>query len=324
MKKFVFKSSLYVILILITLEAIVRVFHLTKDYPTRYVDKFGVEKWMPDQEGYSVTGIRIQNFSKFHINDFGFNSYREFKPSKDKAEIALVGDSFIEGFHQNYYNSLGKKIENQLNGIEVYEYGYAGYDLADELHLIHQYKNQFDLIDYVIIGLRFDDDLTRDAYHVIQDRMRLQSPLYKAIRNIKLLVYLQTIGAFDGPREFINKILAVISKPNGDPKIHSHEDALQIRKDLEQTYINNFKTLITTYGYDKTRFTFLLDASITSPEFLNYLQENHFKYIDFSETLKTSKMPSTLIYDQHWNNHGRTLIAQLIAHYIHSESNQVK
>ena len=127
------------------LEIWVRVFHLTKDYPVRYIDEFGVEKWMPNQDGFSVTGNRRQNFSEYHINNFGYNSYREYNPSKDKVEIALVGDSFVEGFHQNYYNSTGKKIEKILNGIEVYEFGYAGYDLADELHLIHQYQSTFNL-----------------------------------------------------------------------------------------------------------------------------------------------------------------------------------
>ena len=98
-----------------------RAFHLTKDYPSRYVDEFGVEKWMPNQNGMSVTGIRRQNFSEFKINKSGFNSYREFTPTEDKTEIALVGDSFIEGFHQHYYNSIGKKIENKLKLGEIYQ-----------------------------------------------------------------------------------------------------------------------------------------------------------------------------------------------------------
>jgi hypothetical protein len=40
----------------------------------------------------------------------GFNSHREFfTPSEDKFEIALIGDSCIEGFHQDFYDSTGKK-----------------------------------------------------------------------------------------------------------------------------------------------------------------------------------------------------------------------
>ena len=114
-----------------------------------------LKKWVPNQNGFSVTGNRRQNFSEYKINNSGYNSYREFNPTANKTELALVGDSFIEGFHQNYYNSIGKKIEQQFADIEVYEYGYAGYDFADQLHLVHSYKEQFDHIDQVILGIKF-------------------------------------------------------------------------------------------------------------------------------------------------------------------------
>uniref|UniRef100_UPI004047BC0C hypothetical protein n=1 Tax=Mariniflexile sp. TaxID=1979402 RepID=UPI004047BC0C len=309
MKKLVFKICIYTILILLALEIWVRVFHLTKDYPVRYVDEYGVEKWVPNQNGYSVTGNRRQNFSEYHINKFGYNSYREFNPSKDKVEIALVGDSFIEGFHQNYYHSIGKKIENKLKGVEVYEYGYAGYDLADQLHLISQYKKQFDLIDYVVLGLKFENDLTRGEYNVVQERMALETPIYKALRQIKLLVYLQNIGAFDSPRELVSKLLSA-------KKSHQHtltkEEEEELQKELETKYIENFESLIKTHGFDKTRFVFLLDAKKTPGLFLNYLNGHGFKFIDFSQAMNESKTPTTLIYDKHWNNRGRNIIADVI------------
>lgn len=314
MKKLFLKIIMYSVLILLVLESIIRIFHLTKDYPTRYVDQYGVEKWVPDQNGYSVTGIRRQNFSEYHINDFGYNSYREFRPTKDRVEIALVGDSFIEGFHQNYYNSIGKKIENQLDSIQVYEFGYAGYDFADELHLIEEYQSTFDLIDHVFIGMKFENDLTRGDYSILEERMKLESPLYKSLRQIKLLVYLQNIGAFDAARELTRKILSLgmhAEKANKQGKTD-----LEIKNELRKTYLQNFEKLIKTYGFDKTRFTFLLNTEKTPDLFLQYLDDHGFEYLDFSKTLNQSKRPTTLIYDMHWNNHGRTLIAHLIANYI--------
>ncbi|WP_100611529.1 hypothetical protein [Confluentibacter lentus] len=313
MKKLFFKIFIYSILILLALEVYIRVFHLTKDYPVRYVDEFGVEKWMPNQEGYSVTGNRRQNFSEYKINSFGYNSYREFSPSKDKVEIALVGDSFIEGFHQNYYNSIGSKIENKLNGVEVYEYGYAGYDLADQLHLISQYKEHFNLIDHVILGIKFENDLTRGEYHIVKERMALESPFNKALRQIKLLVYLNSIGILDTPKDLVKKLFS--NNKEKAPKVSKLEEDKQ-QKALEVEYLENFKSLIKIYGFDKNRFVFLLDSEKTPELFLNYLNEYDYKYIDFSKTLKKSKRPTTLIYDMHWNNNGRTLIAELITNYV--------
>jgi hypothetical protein len=317
MKQIFIKTVIYGILILVTLELIVRIFHLTKDYPARYVDEFGVEKWVPNQNGYSVTGNRRQNFSEYHINNFGYNSYREYKPTKDKIEIALVGDSFIEGFHQNYNNSIGKKIEKELNGIEVYEYGYAGYDLADQLHLINQYKNQFELIDYVILGIKFENDLTRGEYNVVKERMVLESPMYKALRQIKLLVYLKNIGAFDAPRELVRKLLSG-GVNNHQQKLTKIEEE-KFQKEREIKYIKNFESLINRYGFDKSKFTFLMDVSTSPTVFVNYLKNHNFKYLDFSETLKKTKRPTTLIYDMHWNNHGRDLIAKLISKNIQKD-----
>ncbi|OEK08547.1 hypothetical protein A8C32_03590 [Flavivirga aquatica] len=317
MKKIIIKSALYIILILISLEFIVRVFHLNKDNPSRFVDEYKVEKWIPNQEGYSVTGNRRQNFSKFYINSFGYNSYREFTPSKDKIELALVGDSFIEGFHQNYYNSIGKKIEDKLVDTEVYEYGYAGYDLADQLHLIYAYKETFDLIDHVVLGLKFKNDLNRGEYHVVQDRMHLESPLYKKARRIKLLVYAQNIGVLAPLWKLAGRLASIGKKKK--PYVHQKKETKQDLEIKHATYIKNFQNLIDIYGFDKERFMLLIDKGITPQVFLNYLDDNNFKYIDFSQSFNESKKPTTLIYDRHWNNHGRNLVAGVIYNYIKDE-----
>jgi hypothetical protein len=73
MKKLIIKSILYVFLILIVLEGLVRVFHLGKDTPNRFLDEYKVEKWKPNQNGFSVTGNRRQNFSKYHFNTTGIH-----------------------------------------------------------------------------------------------------------------------------------------------------------------------------------------------------------------------------------------------------------
>ena len=140
MKKFILKSFGYIFLILLLLEALVRVFHLYTEDPPRFIDELGVEKRVPDNTGYAVTGNRNQNYSEFKINKAGFNSHREFTPRPGKFEVALVGDSFIEGFHQDYTSSTGQRVEQKVKGIEVYEYGYAGYDFANQMHLVHAYS----------------------------------------------------------------------------------------------------------------------------------------------------------------------------------------
>lgn len=306
MIKVLLKLGVYIILILIILEVLVRVFHLHNDMPVRHTGTDGTYKWIPGQQGYTVYGNRRQNFAEYKINKSGFNSYREFKPTKEGKEIALIGDSFIEGFHQNYYNSIGKKIENEIKGVEVYEYGHSSNDLADQLYLIHSNKSIFELIDHVIIGIKYKNDLARDEYKFIE-----RKPFFPLLRNSKLVVYLLNIGITDPIKEIHSKLRNLKSNA---PKINDEPIS-----DNDSLYLENFKVLINRYDFDKTKVAFLLDTRVTNQNFINYLEKQNINYIDYSISFEKSKKPTDLIYDMHWNNNGRTIIASDIIDYINAK-----
>ena len=321
MVKLLTKIGLYTIAVILLLEVIVRVLHLAKDTPIRYIDEHKVEKWVPKQTGYSVTGNRNQNLCPYKINNFGYNSFREFNPTANKTEIAIVGDSFIQGFHQDYNNSIGKKIENSLPNIEVYEYGYAGYDFADQLHLINAYKKDFDLINYVVVYLNFEDDLLRDKYKVVHERLAVQSPKNLMIKKCKLLVYIKSIGLLDPPIKFVSKLIAYATRDN-KTTIQTNKNSNTAEKNKTTQYITNFNNLVELYGFNKSRYSLLLDSRNTPKEFINYLNINNFHIIDFSKAFKAVNTPTTLVYDQHWNNLGRNLIAEEITKNYKLRSNQ--
>lgn len=316
MKKFILKIVLYIFLILVVLEITVRIFHLYTEDPPRYIDIYGVEKRVPGNRGYAVTGNRNQDVAEFHINNAGFNSYRDYLPTKDKFEIALIGDSFIEGFHQNYYNSIGKKIEDRLKGAEVYEYGYSGYDLANQLQLINAYQKDFELIDEVILYMNYKNDLARGEYKPDTARIAmLSSPLFKIRNHIKLLAYGSKIGILEPIKHLVTgKAFNINAKGYKTNEIETETPGEKLERD--QRYLANFKNLVELYGYDKTKTTLLLDSTKTSKSFLDYCDANGYKYIDFSNIFKESTKATTLIYDWHWNDHGRELIAQVISGYI--------
>jgi hypothetical protein len=311
MKKLFLKSLLYLFLIIICLELLVRLFHLYTDVPTRIIDNKGVEKSLPNQTGYAVTGNRRQNFSKYHINNSGFNSYREFKPTKEKIEIAVIGDSFIEGMHQDYFDSTGKKLERKLKNVEVYEYGYAGYDLSNQLYLINAYKEDFELIDHIIIYFKYQNDLFKGSYTPNNERIALlKSPLFRIRDEFKLLKYVSDNGIIDPIKTFVINLTRKI-KINELQKDKKEE---QLDKDL--IYLENFKKLVSTYGFDKQKISFLLNSKTTSKVFLDYCKLNGYQIIDFADAIENSKRRTTLIYDMHWNNYGRELVASVIADYF--------
>ena len=306
MLKLISKIALYAFLSLIILEILVRAFHLYNDRPERFVDEDSLNKWVPGQEGYSVYGNRRQVFTKYHINSAGYNSYREFISSKDSIEVALIGDSFIEGFHQNYDNSIGKKIERDLDHkVQVYEYGHSANDLADQLYTIYSHPDEFRLIDYYVISIRYEDDLTRGEYKPIN-----RVPGYAYLKYSKLLVYAQDIGLIDPVKKLAAKILGF--RKRNSKKIETAKKEI----DLDNLYLNNFKNLVEDYNLDKSKSTFLLDGSITNQKFLDYLKAENIDFIDYSKVFYNDNVPKTLIFDQHWNDKGRSLIAGMIADYV--------
>ena len=317
MKKFILKSVLYIFLILLLLEGLVRILHLYTEDPPRFIDEYGVEKRMPDEKGYAVTGNRNQNFSEFSINKAGFNSHREFEPGADTYEVALVGDSFIEGFHQDYDFSIGKQIEDKLSDVAIFQYGYAGYDFANQMHLVHAYADDFELIDDIILYLNYENDLGRGKYEPNHARISmLSSTVFKIRDNIKLLSYGSKIGIVEPLKK-----LAQGGKAFGDTEdayknntLKEDDETKQKKKDAES--IDNFISLINLYGLDKSKTAILLDSRTTSFRFIDFLNEKHIRYIDFAERFEQSERPTNLIYDKHWNPHGRELISEEIVDYI--------
>lgn len=317
MKTFFLKIILYSALIFIMLEIAVRVLHLYNEFPTFIINDHNVKTYAPNQNGYTVTGNRVMNFAEYNINKSGFNSFREFVPTDNKTEVAIIGDSFIEGLHQNYYNSISKKVEQKLkDSVDVFQYGHSGYDFADQLHLVSAYKEKFEMIDYIIYYMKFENDLKRDFYEPDQYWVDSQYFLTRRIgKKLKLFNYINTIGLMEPLRNLrsnmVNNIRNLLNPPH-DQSTHTSAD----QEEINLKYLGNFKKLIEIFGFDKTKTAILLDSRTTSKSFLDYCDSMGYRYIDFSKELESSKIPTTLIYDMHWNNHGRDIIARVIANYI--------
>lgn len=310
MKKLFGKIGLYVFLILLALEGLVRVFHLYNELPVEWIADDGIVKWVPLQKGVSVYGNRRQHTAEYSINDSGYNSYREFNPTKEDFELAFLGDSYIEGFHQDYNNSTGRKIENKMPDIEVYEFGHSANDFADQIYLIDKNKALFNLIDHIIIRIKYEKDFKRGEY-----KFKEKKPFFPWLRHSKLVVYLLKIGITDSVKKIHQNILNLKKSLSRSAKISSDKK----KDDVDFKNLSNFKSLIRKYNFDKSKTTLLLDGRKTDSLFMEYLIENEIKFIDYSLTFeKENSKPQTLIYDAHWNDFGRELIAEDISDYLNN------
>ncbi|MGB6152199.1 MAG: hypothetical protein WBG48_09420, partial [Pricia sp.] len=142
------------------------------------------------------------------------------------------------------------------------------------------------------------------------------STVFKIRDNIKLLAYGSKIGIVEPLKKLAQGGDAFGDTEDAykDNALNEENEAKQKEKDAE--YIENFKSLIRLYGFDKSKTAILLDSRTTSSRFLDFLGQEGIRYIDFAKRFKQSDQPTNLIYDHHWNSHGRELIAEEIAAYI--------
>lgn len=319
MKKLFLKIGLYAVLILIMLELIVRALHLHSDSPKRMIDDRGVEKNIPLQTGFNVTGNRKQNAKQYHINAKGFNSINDKVGSKATYDIALIGDSYIEGFHEDTHNSIGRMVERNLDTVNVIEYGCSGYDMADQLHLVKAYEKEFQQIDKIIFYLKFENDLERSVYEPNYQRLAKLNSLYYKIKNgSKLLVYAANLGLLANFSGFVKENLRF----NDSSQNTDFEKTTSNTTGTDKKRINNFKSLIAHHGFDTERFVLLLDTRVTSKNFINFCTENKIVFIDFADSFTNTDAATDYGYDMHWNTYGRELIAKKISKHLlkpHSE-----
>ena len=178
--------------------------------------------------------------------------------------------------------------------------------MADQLHLINAYKDEFKLIDKIYIKLKFSNDLQRDEYTIMTSRLNMESKLNKTLKKSKLLTYFAEIGILDSPRKLMGDALFKLKggkRVINPPKSKKFQDSL---------YLNNFIRLVALYGYDKNKTTLLMDKSETSILFLDYLDQHGYDYIDFGNRLNNADKKTTLVYDKHWNDYGRKLISEIV------------
>lgn len=149
MKKFLLKTALYIILVFVILEFLVRTFNFHGDR-ILHANINNDYLLKPYQKGTFVRGTFGEIRSSFSINPQGFNSIRDYKKDEksQKKKIALIGSSFIEGLHTNVENSIGRLLEKKFNqDIIIHEYGVGGSGSGDYELMYEKYNlSKYDLV----------------------------------------------------------------------------------------------------------------------------------------------------------------------------------
>jgi hypothetical protein len=111
MKQFLIKIAIILVLSVLFLEVLVRVLGLAGIT----IPEENINNNVLFLRNYSSTWTKggfSEIKSTFHINNQGWNSIVDFDSLKDENyNIAIIGDSYIEGFHENVETSIGRRLE---------------------------------------------------------------------------------------------------------------------------------------------------------------------------------------------------------------------
>lgn len=139
----------------------------------RFNPRSGVLKFdtARSRKGTFTRGELAQIQGKWRINDAGWNSPVEYDSAGESPLIAVIGDSYIEGFHVGQGNRLPDLLRGALGSIRVYSFGISGASLSQYLHLLREEVSPYDpdLVVITIVHNDFHESIRfvhGDPYHV--------------------------------------------------------------------------------------------------------------------------------------------------------------
>ena len=317
MIKLIIKTIIFSVFTLFIFEIYIRIFHLYDDVPRVHLDSNKLLIYKPNQSGSYNFGNRKEVDSKYLINSSGYNSTIEYDFKKSIPKIALIGDSYIEGFHQDVNNSIGRIFE-RLAGYQCYEYGISGWNFYDYLNLISSDSNQFNQFEYIFINLNPSDLQYSLQYYLKSDDSKLKvdkqnSFAYKYIySNIKLISSANQMGIFNNFR----KKVKIFSKNNQFEL--DNKDITELSNN--NTQLKNFNEIVNYFNISiyNEKLIFLFNSNLKYEESLLSVIKERYNFINLSTPFNKSEELPYFRFDKHWNSKGRLLVAKEILHKINN------
>ncbi|GGW63264.1 hypothetical protein GCM10008085_13910 [Winogradskyella epiphytica] len=271
--------------------------HATSDIPRRTIDKFGIQKYYPNQTGYWQGGSH-----QWMINKLGWPGQL---PNSYDNLIAIVGDSFIENFmnpsacHQSFilkkempaYNFL-EAARSGVTLIESLEISKHIDTLNPKTILIHTGSSD---IYESISEIKYQTDVTQlSTDDKVLQRGKLKSPgLKKVLYSWKLLYYFYNRFPLNLT---INSTKSTENRTIVRSKFEIHETRVRILLD----YIKDH------YNLDNKIFVFKPSSEKDLVDMFKSLGLNTI-ILDSSE-----ESSWTFDYDSHWTCYGHERVANQI------------
>lgn len=246
MKRFLKNIILFLLVVIVIGEIVVRVTHTMADIPQRTIDEHGIQKYFPNQDGYWKGGDH-----KWVINKLGWPG--ELPQSFDNL-IMVIGDSFIENFMNPNECHQSAFLKENMEAYNFMEAGRSGVSLIeameisrqiDSLQPIHSliYVNNEDFYESITQVKPMSDITQLDIKTNTIKYGEMKAPgLKKILYSWKLMYYLYN-------RFSLSNIINTNPKPetvttNTEAKTDYTNEIQQLTKYIKQNYTTSDKTLV--------------------------------------------------------------------------------
>ena len=303
MKKFIRNIIFFFILALIVGELVVRFTHAMSDIPQRTINEEGIQKYLPNQEGYWKGGDH-----KWTINQLGWPGEL---PDSYQDLIIIIGDSYIENFmnpndcHQSVF------LKYYMPGYNFLETGRSGVSFIEALEISKHndslnprqtliYVNNNDFYESVV-EVKPMNDITQFSLKtksVVDGKMKAPG-LKKILYNWKLLYY------------FYNRFPLYASIE--DPKDEDDSDISEIT--TVNTYAKNeiselMNFVVDNYNIDDKTLVFNPNSNLF---LIDICRQSGFKVIVLDSS---NDKDWTFDYDSHWTCYGHQQVASQVSNTL--------
>jgi hypothetical protein len=195
MKQFLIKLTFFVFIFCIISEIVIRIFHLAPDIPERFEDKYGIQRYKPDQSGYFTKAKKPWN-----VNKYGWVGVADIK--KDTI-ISIIGDSYIENLMNPIECNQGSILNSLLPNYSYFEAGRSGVTFIEAMEISRildieiapkyqlLYLSESDFYESISEIKMYSDRFQVSVENQKIIASKLQNVDYKkTLYNIKLLYYL--------------------------------------------------------------------------------------------------------------------------------------
>jgi hypothetical protein len=156
--------SISVLACFLILEVFFRVAIPAAERPNVFFDEaFKLAKYDANAgTGLYTIGFDAHIQGLWSINNHGWNASYDFVKKENQSQIAVIGDSFVEGFQVDVDKRFVEIINNKFTkkGVNVMAFGRAGAPLSQYLHMARYVKKVFNPDVYIFNIVSNDFDLS--------------------------------------------------------------------------------------------------------------------------------------------------------------------